>query len=79
MELKKIDMSISAAVASFGSILVTDKAIFFISVPLGKLTIKEKEIYAISISSPLAKIMIGQKPGNEFNFLNRAYKILHLY
>jgi transcription elongation GreA/GreB family factor len=77
-ELKKIDASIIASVGSFGSIVLTDKGTFFISVALGKLMAATNEVYAISPVSPLAKVMMGLLPNTEFIFSNRTYKLLKI-
>lgn len=56
-----------------GSVVLTNKARFYISVGLGELFFNGDRFYAISVESPMAKIMEGKKPGDEF-ILNNIYQ-----
>lgn len=54
-----------------GSLIKTDKGIFYIAVPLGKI----EDVMVISAASPLGKEMIGKKMGDEVVFNKMKYKI----
>lgn len=54
-----------------GSLIKTDKGIFFIAIPLGKM----EDVMVISAASPLGKEMIGKKNGDEVVFNKMKYKI----
>ncbi len=58
-----------------GSVVLTNKARFYISVGLGELFFNGDRFYAISVESPMAKIMEGKKPGDEFILNNIHQKI----
>lgn len=49
-----------------GSIVITNKARFYISVSLGEFFFEGDRFYAISEESPMAKILFGKKPGDSF-------------
>ncbi len=58
-----------------GSLVITDKGRFWISVSFGKLMLGEEEYFLISPASPLAQAMLGRKEGEEFEFRNSRYQI----
>jgi hypothetical protein len=53
----------------------TDKGIFFIAIGLGKLTVNEENIFAISLASPIGMVMKHKLEYQTFNFRNTEYKI----
>ena len=56
-----------------GSLVITNKARFYISVSLGEFFFEGDRFYAISEESPMAKIMFGKKAGDSF-ILNNIYQ-----
>ncbi|MET3536439.1 hypothetical protein [Chryseobacterium limigenitum] len=56
-----------------GSIVITNKARFYISVSLGEFFFEGDRFYAISSESPMAKKMMGMKPGDDFT-LNKIHQ-----
>lgn len=56
-----------------GSLVITNKARFYISVSLGEFFFEGDRFYAISPESPMAKKMMGMKPGEEFT-LNKIHQ-----
>lgn len=61
--------------SQLGSIVITNKARFYISVGLGEFFFNNDRFYAISEESPMAKIMQGKKIGEEFELNNIRQKI----
>lgn len=55
-----------------GSLVITNKARFYISVSLGEFFYENTRFYAISTESPMYKIMAGKSPGDAF-VLNRIH------
>lgn len=51
-----------------GSVVVTDKNTFYISIGAGSLVLNEKKYLAISPSSPIGQKMIGLTAGEKFSF-----------
>lgn len=56
-----------------GSLVITNKARFYISVSLGEFFFEGDRFYAISPESPMAKKMMGMRPGDEFT-LNKIHQ-----
>ncbi len=56
-----------------GSLVITNKARFYISVSLGEFFFEGDRFYAISPESPMAKKMMGMNPGDEFT-LNKIHQ-----
>lgn len=58
-----------------GSVVITNKARFYISVSLGEFFYQGHRFYAISPESPMAQIMMGRSVGEEFVLNNIHQKI----
>jgi len=61
-----------------GSLVKTDKALFYISVGLGKQKINDTEFFAVSPISPLAQKLIGLTENSIVNFNGVIYTILRI-
>ncbi|SEM12891.1 Transcription elongation factor, GreA/GreB, C-term [Chryseobacterium taichungense] len=61
-----------------GSLVITNKARFYISVSLGEFFFEGDRFYAISAESPMAKKMMGMKPGDEFTLNKIHQKIIEV-
>lgn len=62
--------------AEKGTIVKTEKGLFFISVSLGEINFDNQKIICISPESPLAKAMNGKQKGDVFSLNNMSQKIL---
>lgn len=67
--LEKIDITIHSKLIVKGSLVKTDKALLFISIALGKITVENNSVIAISPQSPLGTKLIGlkEKDSTEIN------------
>jgi len=65
--------------AQTGSVVTTEKNIFFISLGLGTATIDNQQIVLLSHASPVAKMMEGKKAGENFILNNQPVKIIDVY
>jgi hypothetical protein len=54
--------------ACLGSIIVTDKVCYFLSISAGQLVVADKIYFAISISSPMGKLLLGKQENEEVVF-----------
>lgn len=61
-----------------GSLVITNKARFYISVSLGEFFFEGDRFYAISPESPMAKKMMGMKSGDEFTLNKIHQKIIEV-
>lgn len=71
-QMRKVLKSESERVV-LGSVVITNKARFYISVSLGEFFFEGDRFYAISSESPMAQKMMGMKAGNEF-VLNKIHQ-----
>lgn len=62
-----------------GSLIETDKGLFYIAVSLGEIIFNEKKIFVISTESPLAKVLIGKKKSDLILLNNLKQKILNVW
>lgn len=66
--LHKINLSESKIKVRLGSLVVTNNATYFMSISVGRLVVDSKEYFAISIASPIGKILLGQQVDSELVF-----------
>ncbi len=71
-ELNRINLNEKHTKVQHGSLVYTNRGLYFLSVGWGKLDIKEDmTCYCISIVSPLGQAMVGKGAGEEFLFQER--------
>ncbi|MCT4700194.1 3-oxoacyl-ACP synthase [Tenacibaculum haliotis] len=68
--LSKINVDKVSKVAHLGSVVKTSKASFFLSISSGKLMVNNDVYFAISVSSPIGRILLGKTTGDVFIFNN---------
>jgi transcription elongation GreA/GreB family factor len=68
----------SSEVARLGSIVTTNKGVYFLAISVGAITVGSKTYYAISPSSPIGKVLLGKKNGQEFSFNGITQTIIGL-
>lgn len=78
-ELSKIDLSKRYAEVEQGSLVVTDNAIYFISIGLGKITLGQENYFVISLASPIGKAFNNKLVGDEIDFQNQRLRINEIY
>ena len=77
-ELSKIEINKIFDVVEFGSLVLTNQEHYFISLGLGKIIVDEKEIFAISLASPIGKSLEGKKIGDTVQFQQKEIEILEI-
>lgn len=58
-----------------GSMVFTDAANYFISIPAGEIKLEDQKFYAVGIHAPIAQMLLGKKEGDTMIFNNRDFKI----
>lgn len=76
--LNKVDLQRSTEIVSNQNLVLTNKGLFFIVIPLGKVDLEEKTVFVISPVSPLGKKLIGLKIGEETKVNDLTYQILEI-
>ena len=67
--LGKINISKTSKNVHLGSIIETNLVSYFLSISTGKIVVNNKVYFAISVSSPIGKLLLGKKV-NDFFFFN---------
>ncbi len=58
-----------------GVVVETDKQVFFLAIPLGKIKVDGQEVFVLSAQSPLGLAMLQKKEGDTFGFGAQIYVI----
>jgi transcription elongation GreA/GreB family factor len=73
--LVKLDVLKTSKNACLGSIIVTDKVRYFLSISAGQLVLADKIYFAISISSPIGALLLGKQENEEVVFNGKTILI----
>jgi transcription elongation GreA/GreB family factor len=77
-ELVQLNIQNPSNNVTIGSLVFTDKQCFFICLGLGKVTVDTQEVYAISLASPIGKLLKAKNVNDAFQFQGKHYKILEI-
>jgi len=77
--LNRIDISKTSKNAHLGSIVFTNKVNYFLAISAGKLTASGKDFFAISVSSPIGKLLLGKQENDEVTFNEQRIKIEQVF
>ena len=69
--IKSISLSDNKKKVGVGSFIKTNKSFYFISIGLGKQIIDNNDVYVISLSSPIGKLLNNKKKGDKIVFNNK--------
>ena len=73
--LARIDAEKTSNIAHLGSIIYTNKANYFLSISVGQLIVADKVYFAISVVSPIGKLLLGKQKGEKISFNGNEIKI----
>lgn len=73
--LDNLDIRLHTGSAKLGSLIETDRGIFFLTIGLGQLKIEGISYWIISPASPLGQLFIGLNAGEHVTFNDTAYEI----
>lgn len=73
--LKRIDVNATSDYARLGSLVYTDRFIYFISISIGTVAISNDEYLCVSLNSPVGLLLSGKKNGDKFTLNDKIYKI----
>ena len=79
LTLNKIDISGNSKMARLGSLVVTSSGNYFLSVSAGKMEISKQVYFAVSLSSPIGKLLLGREKDDQLNFNGKRIKVLNIY
>ncbi|WLD22834.1 hypothetical protein NU10_08860 [Flavobacterium dauae] len=64
---------------TLGSVVKTNYAVFYISVPIQSFVYQNKTIICVSVQAPLIQQILNKEIHSEINFNNLTYKILEIF
>jgi hypothetical protein len=76
--LEKTDVSMKYSAVNKGSLIKTDKGYLFLAIGLGKISIEDKTVFAISPESPLGAVLMGRGAGQDAQMNAVSYKIIEV-
>jgi transcription elongation GreA/GreB family factor len=74
--LFKIDTKKVTSKAHLGSLVTTTSGVYFLSVSAGKIVIEDTVYYAVSVVSPIGKLLLGKQENDEYFFNNKKNKVI---
>lgn len=74
-ELKQIKIEHSLSKIDKGSLVNTNRGVFFLSIGLGKIKIDDQIIFVLGVQSPIGKLLLHKRIGDEFTFNTTQYLI----
>ena len=77
-ELNKINILKNSDKVEFSSLVLTDQGKYFISIGIGKLEINKEVYYAISLASPIGKLLQSRTMGDKIQFQEREITIIEI-
>ena len=77
--LAKIDLTKESKKACLGSVIETNRACYFLAVSIGKLTANNKDYFAVSVFSPIGRLLLGKQQGEELVFNGLTTKIENVF
>lgn len=77
-DLNQISLKHLKTKVEAGALVKSDNGIYFISIGLGKLSLENDTVYAISLQSPLGKLLLNKKEGEKISFNDKSILILQI-
>ena len=77
-ELAQLNVEKIVETVQPGSLVVTDRGRFFISISAGKLVLDGTDYFAVSPASPIAALLLGRKAGDAVTFNKLIYQVLDI-
>ncbi len=66
--LKQVDLKKQHETVGFGSLVITNRGKYFIAIGIGKVEVDGEICFAISVDSPVGKLLLGKRVGEEIEF-----------
>lgn len=73
--LAKMNLTKKSKIAHLGSLVKTNQGTYFLSISAGKLIVDGENYLAISVSSPIGKLLLGKQEKETFIFNEKTIKI----
>ena len=73
--LHRINIEDSSEVVRLGSLVYTNKAVYYLAISMGAVSIENTNYFVISSSSPIGKLLLGKKINDAIYFNGQEIKI----
>jgi transcription elongation GreA/GreB family factor len=77
--LAKINISKESNIAHLGTIIETNIANYFLSISAGQISIAGNVYFAVSVSSPIGKLLLGKTTNDTFIMNTKKFEIKKVY
>jgi len=77
--LAKIVISKNSKVASLSSVVITENANYFLSISAGQLIVANTRYFAISVSSPVGKLLLGKQENETIVFNGKTITVKEVF
>ena len=77
--LARISLKNTSDVVTLGSLIETNLATYFLSISAGQLTAEGTTYFAMSTSSPIGRLLLGKKAGDEIVWNGRKIRIQKIH
>ena len=77
-KLSQIELDKNPEKVEFGALVLTNQGTYFISIGVGKIEINKGVYYAISLASPIGKLLFDKKIGEKIEFRGREFVIKNI-
>ncbi|GAB2762181.1 transcription elongation factor [Salinimicrobium soli] len=85
-ELKKLKKTLSLVpskklleTVTFGSVVITSQANYFVAIPAGKFVVNSEEFFAVGANAPVAKALLSHQKGDEVIFNGNSITIKDVF
>ena len=76
--LAKIDVTNKSTNAHLGSLIKTNTGNYFLSISAGQLKVDNELYFAVSVSSPIGKLLLGKSVNEQVMFNSKNIKLLSI-
>jgi hypothetical protein len=73
--LAKVNTSKVSEKAHLGSIIITNKRSYFLCISAGQFVVENRIYFAVSVASPIGKLLLGTSENKVFSFSGVSYKV----
>jgi len=73
--LQQIDIEKETETVGFGSLVTTNRGKYFIAIGIGKIKIENEIYFVISLDSPVGKLLLGKRVGEEIEFRGQRFLV----
>jgi hypothetical protein len=76
--LAKVDLLKTSKNVCLGSVIFTEKVNYFLSISAGQLEVANKMYFAVSVSSPIGKLLLGKQENDVISFNGKSHNIFKI-